>query len=386
MAERWLVRSGPVKAPGTCGEDRDVREATTLAGSRDAVAHDAGGGPGGGPSRGPGDARAGRRRTAPARVRRARRQGSPAGRRPEEGQAPDLAADLRRELRRQGLRQVRRPAGQPLGRQQHRDLQLADPRQQPRTGLVLHQLRGLLDRRVRLLPARPGLQRRRRAGATGPSHEDRDAADAAAAGLGRQRGVVRRQPPVQLPRVVQPAGRPRPVPLDLRQRAAQRAVADRRPDHGRRGGRAGVLGAVDRRAQGEVRRRASTAASRSTSSATSRRSGTTPTTASTRSPRPTTSSGPSRATSRWRSRTPTRARRRSVRPSGAGPTTSARPPTTSTRAASRPRRTAPRTAAPTCRRGTCSSSRPTSSRPAAGCSTTSTCTTTRRASTRPSPT
>ena len=48
--------------------------------------------------------RAGRRRTDAARAyraraRRPRREGAPAGRRPQEGQAPDLAADLRRELR-----------------------------------------------------------------------------------------------------------------------------------------------------------------------------------------------------------------------------------------------------------------------------------------------
>ena len=214
--------------------------------------------------------RAGRCRTTPARaVARA-------------AKAPRLVVDLKKGRHRispliygvnfadKGFAKVRRPAGQPLGRQQHRDLQLADPRQQPRAGLVLHQLRGLLVRGVRLLPARPGLQRRGCAGAAGPSHEDRDAADAAAAGVGRQRGVVRRQPPVQLPRVVQPAGRPRPVPLDLRQRAAQRAVADRRPGHGRRAGRTGVLGAVDRCAEGEVRRRAARRRLDLRSSATSR--------------------------------------------------------------------------------------------------------------------
>ena len=185
--------------------------------------------------------------------------------------------------------------------------------------------------------------------------------------------------PCSYPAALRPAGRPRPLPRGLRQRPPQRAVADRRPDPGRRRGRAGVLGAVDRRAQAEVRRRA---ARRRLDLLPRQRAGAVgrhpP-----RLPPPAhdvrRAAGPSRATSRWPSRTPTRARPRSARPSGAGRTTSARPPTTSTRAASRPRRTAPRTAAPSCPRGTSSSSPPTSSRPAAGCSTTSTCTTTRRA-------
>ena len=88
MAERW---------PGDRRRQESVRWQ-----DQDAVAHDAGGGPGGDLLGVPATPRAGRRRTTPARVRRPRRQGSPAGRRPEEGQAPDLAADLRRELRGQG--------------------------------------------------------------------------------------------------------------------------------------------------------------------------------------------------------------------------------------------------------------------------------------------
>ena len=122
-------------------------------------------------------------------------------------------------------------------------------------------------------------------------------------------------------------------------------------------GRAGVLGAVDRSAEGGSTATRSTAASRST------RSGNEPAlwddTHHAFHPQPTTYDElldqVPRPRRHGQGRRP-RARPRSARPSGAGPTTSARPPTTSTRAASRPRRTAPRTAAPSCRRGTSSSS------------------------------
>jgi hypothetical protein len=77
----------------------------------------------------------------------------------------------------------------------------------------------------------------------------------------------------------------------------------------------------------------------------------------------------------------------SARPSGAGPTTSARASTCARSGPATPTPpTAPLTAAPRSRRGTCGSSRPPSSRPAPACSTTSTCTTTRRAATSPPPT
>ena len=73
----------------------------------------------------------------------------------------------------------------------------------------------------------------------------RDAADPAAAGLGRQRGVATPATTrAAIPPPLQPAGRPRPLPLGLRQRAAQRAsgcTAD--PTAGRRAVGAGVLGA-----------------------------------------------------------------------------------------------------------------------------------------------
>ena len=224
------------------------------------MAHDAGCGPGGGPSRGPGDA-------APA---------APAGAEPHlresvarAAKAPRLVVDLKKGRHRispliygvnfaePGLRQGRRPAGQPLGRQQHRDLQLADPGQQPRAGLVLHELRGLLVRRVRLLPARPGLQRRRRAGAAGPGHEDRDAADPARCWGGsptrcRTPATTRAATPRRTTRRTTTT----PTTRSAATGGATGSGLTADPTTAGRRGRAGVLGAVDRGAQGEVRRRA----------------------------------------------------------------------------------------------------------------------------------
>ena len=206
------------------------------------MAHDACGGPGRAPRRA-GDARAGRRRAAPARAGGQGRRGSPSTR--PGRQAPDLAAHLRRQLRRSGASPaVDLPRG-PVGRQQHRHLQLAGPRAATtaRTGT---------SRTSRTAgPTRSASASAARTSAPPTPRWQQDRATHTATlltlpllGWVGQRGVVLRRPPVQLPGGGRPAGRPRPLPPDLRQRPPRRSVADRRPDpaglrSGRRSPRSG---------------------------------------------------------------------------------------------------------------------------------------------------
>ena len=206
------------------------------------------------------------RRPPPARRPRAggppgrgqRREGTQAPRRPEEREAPHLAADLRRELGRRRLRQEGPTAGQPVGRQRRGDLQLEGQGLQPRPGLLLRDLPGLLDRALRLLRAEPGLQRRRRPARAGPVHADREPRRPADDGLGRRSGGLQQPAPVRLPLGgLRPPGRARPVQRLLRQRQARREL-DRRCGPGRRGhpGRPGLRGRVGRLAEAALRREA----------------------------------------------------------------------------------------------------------------------------------
>ena len=352
------------------------------------MAHDVGGGPGGDPSRGPGIAA---RRPVPNHT-----CPSPSPARPK---APRLVVDLKKGKHRispliygvnfaeQALRQGRRPAGQPMGRQQHRDLQLAGPRQQPRTGLVLRPTsrtagarRSTTASAARTYSAADAQVQQDRATKTATlltlpllgwvanavsyagdhpcsypaSYNPQDDHDPyhSVCGNGRRNGQWLTADPTTAGVQVGPAFSAQWIAaLKAKYGDAQHGGVA----HLRARQRAGALGrhpprlpppAHDvRRALDEVAR-----------------------------PR---AGGQGRRPGRGHARSGRvglaqllllgrRQRRPGLLPDLA--------------------RTAPHTAAPSSRRGTSSSSRPTSSRPAAGCSTTSTCTTTRRASTPPSPT